>query len=74
MLARVIGQEAGDPTAVLLKRSLLATITPVGVRAAQMLAAIQFDWDFRSRADQVHFHAPPAIKENGRSVIQGKGF
>jgi hypothetical protein len=43
ILADVFGKEAEDQITVLLKQSIFATITPVGVRVAQMLAAIQFD-------------------------------
>ena len=45
ILTNVFGKEAEDQIAVFLQQSILATITPVCIRVAQMLATIQFDRD-----------------------------
>jgi hypothetical protein len=45
VLPDVLGKEAEHQVAVFLKQNILAAISPVGVDAAQMLAAVQFDGD-----------------------------
>jgi hypothetical protein len=42
-LANVFGKEPENQITVLLKQSILAAVSPVGLRVAKMLADIQLD-------------------------------
>jgi len=70
ILTNVFGQEPEDQIAVLLKQSILATIAPVGLRVAQMLAAIQFDGEARGRAKQSTSMRPQPSKGIGRPTFK----
>ena len=72
MLADVFGKKPEDQIAVLLKQGIFTTISPVGVRVAQMLATVQFDGDSGRRAKQINLHATPAIEWNRQLRIQTK--
>jgi hypothetical protein len=70
--ADVFCQEAEGPISMLLQQSILATISPVRFRVAQVLPAVKFDGDVRRLAKQVDFHAAPAIERNRQLGIQAK--
>jgi hypothetical protein len=72
VLADVFGKKPKDPIAVLLKQGVFTTISPVGIRVAQVLASVQFDGDSGSRTKQINLHATPAIEWNRQLYVQTK--
>jgi hypothetical protein len=72
VLADVFSKKSEDQIAVLLKQGIFATISPVGLRVAQMVATVQFDGDSGRRAKQINLHPTPAIAWNRQLCIQTK--
>ena len=64
ILANVLGEKPEDQIAVLLKQGIFSTISPVGVRVAQMLAAVQFNGESGLHTQEVDLHATPTIEWN----------
>ena len=69
-LADILGQKPQHEVAVFLQKGVLATVPAISIGVGQMLRPIQFDRYPRLRAEQVHFHSPPAVKGNRQLGVE----
>ena len=64
LLANVFGQEPQHEVAVLLQEQILAAVTAIGLRAVEMLRAVQLNGEPCLGTQQVHLHATVAVERN----------